>query len=571
MTENDTRWTRRNLIALWDGQPYSCTEERTVNMAECDRIMIAFYRFQTDGKVAYRRLLGMHGGGGGTSCDIFRKILSEKVDKDILSHSGYGGEYPDGGVWPLPVPNAAPSMKVDKNNPNRCFTYSFCWHAQPEFLLWHRPIMLEFERGLQDHDPKYGPDDEMRHNSPDAVAAPYWSWEGWGGLTLPQVLSNPIYVLKTDQWRHQGYPKGSIFPNPYHRWFAPVSLECQQKEYFPTTLSDSNTTTRAAAFADFGAEFGYVWEQVSLPHKPSMKDVVQVAIQNPSWLEFCTMKPMVGGAAWSIENAHNKFHNHVGGMTKGGIQGSGAQRLTKDLAKDPTYYTGTMAQNQSIFDPIFFLHHSNVERQLYSWQRRFANKGTQLKPESIPSEELMGRVLYPWTKPELLYQGKLSWNTPSSDETDGSFRDWWPHDTLPYKYDDYLDFPEVPFYGNIPYPPSKREDAIRMKIYIEKRCYLGGEYELYFIPKSTCKKELVGAISILSGVGGVCAQCSLGVEGCVAFEVSDTFKTISIAEKAFENGELNFTRNDLEIEMKRIELEPWCSHSPQRKPPRIEK
>ena len=212
--------------------------------------------------------------------------------------------------------------------------------------------MAEFERGLQDHDPKYGPHDhDKRHSGPDALAAPYWSWEGWDGLSLPQVVANSIYVLKTDTWKAQGYPKGSIFPNLFHRWFAPVSLEDQRKEVFPSTLADHNTTTSSSAFTDEGAEFEFPWEQISLPKKPSMKDVVQVAIQNSNWLEFCTVNSNVGSSTWSIENAHNKFHNHIGGLTKGGIQGSGNPMLINGDTQEQ--YTGTMTQNQSIFDPIF--------------------------------------------------------------------------------------------------------------------------------------------------------------------------------------------------------------------------
>ena len=103
--------------------------------------------------------------------------------------------------------------------------------------------MAEFERGLQDHDPKY--DGERRYIGPDAVAAPYWAWAwgGWDGTSLPHPVVNPIYVVKTDAWKNQGYSKGSIFPNPYHCWFAPVSLEGQTQEVFQSTLYDRNTTT----------------------------------------------------------------------------------------------------------------------------------------------------------------------------------------------------------------------------------------------------------------------------------------------------------------------------------------
>lgn len=103
--------------------------------------------------------------------------------------------------------------------------------------MWHRPLMSEFERGLQDYDPEYGDDvphnDARRHSGPHASGAPYWGWEGWDDLSLPQVVANPIYVIKTDEWKDEGYPEGSTFPNPFHRWFAPVSLENQREEIFP--------------------------------------------------------------------------------------------------------------------------------------------------------------------------------------------------------------------------------------------------------------------------------------------------------------------------------------------------
>jgi hypothetical protein len=567
----DNKWTRRNLVALWDGQPYQSAAERIQNMAECDRIMIALHRFQTDGKVSYRRLLGMHGGGGGTNDNDFRKLLTDKVNKDIESHSGYSEAYPENGYWPSPVPNTAPTVKISPEDPDRCFSYQFCWHAEPEFLLWHRPIMAEFERGLQEHDPIYdkpkqdgNPKDDKndRHKGPNALAAPYWAWEGWDGTSLPSIVANPIYVLKTDRWKEQGYPKGSIFANPYHRWFAPVSIADQKRQHFPTTLADDNTTTRASAFTDSGTAFSYPWEQVSIPNKPSMKDVVQFAIQNSNWLEFCTMKPHVGGSNWSIENAHNKFHNHVGGKTKGGIQGPGTPTIDtgeKDESgkSEPAEYTGTMSQNQSIFDPIFWLHHSNVERQLSTWQRRYITD-PKPEPESVPSDELMNRVLYPWTKPELLYQGKLSWNTKSSCENDGTFQDWWDFRNLPYKYDEYLCSPKIPYYGNIPFSPrSAFADAIRMTVYIEKRYYKGGEFQLFYTSKSDGKPSLVGSISVLSGQGTPCANCAKRKDGAIDFEVSNTFKTIVDAENAFKSRELSLTRNDKEIKIQRIEVEPW--------------
>ncbi|KAJ1405180.1 hypothetical protein B484DRAFT_302973, partial [Ochromonadaceae sp. CCMP2298] len=116
--------------------------------AELDRFMIALHRAQTKGRVAYRRLCGMHRGGGGTRSPDFMALLHKKMDLDVKAH--YGSQYPDNYYWPEPVPNAPFPTQHKSPSP---FTYTFCWHAEPQFIVWHRPLMLEFERMLQDHDP----------------------------------------------------------------------------------------------------------------------------------------------------------------------------------------------------------------------------------------------------------------------------------------------------------------------------------------------------------------------------------------------------------------------------------
>ena len=601
-TASEKKYTRRDIAALWDGQPYGIHDDgkqREENMAECDRIMIAFHRFQTEGRVAYRRLLGMHGGGGGTNSETFRRILTEKANLDIKTH--YGGDFPDNGFWPAPVPNCPPSERVifDTKDPKPtwCFAYTFCWHAEQEFLLWHRPIMSEFERGLQDYDVKYDKDlpelsdgnDEVidedspdRYNGSDRVAAPYWAWEKWDGLTLPQFLANETYVVKTDKWYKKGYPKGTVFPNPYHRWHAPVSIEDQLQNKFFSTLKDSNTTTRASAFTDPGAEFDNPWTTYSDNplQDPPMSEVVDYAMSNPDWVKFSTMNCKNGGGNFSIENAHNKLHNHVGGNTKGGIQGAEVQvwqeppektekkrlfnsklvsylckdekcQLPKDDNNKDLNYTGTMAQNQSIFDPMFWLHHSNVDRQLMSWQRTFATEN--VCDISKPSSDLMGRVLYPWTKPDKLYNGELSWNTEAGKENDATFADWWDHSSLPYQYDRYL----RPTYkcdaGIVPVMPSKNPTLKlrRLTVFFDVKFYLGGEYALYF------KKELVGTISVLSGQGGACGRCATRKKGAVSYEMSETFHEIQDAENAFKAGELCLTRNHRRIDIEDIECSDW--------------
>ncbi len=150
----------------------------------------------------------------------------------------------------------------------------------------------------------------------------------------------------------------------------------------------------------------------------------------------------------------------------------------------------------------------------------------------MPPNDVMDRILYPWTKPELLFKGSLSWNTASDEmwTTDASFRDWWNMKDLPYKYDVYLEPPGPA----IPHPWSRiTHKAFRKKVYIDKALYKGEEYYLFYTPTSTNVHQLVGAVIVLSGVGGVCAQSSNRIvpQAAIAYEVSETFQTISAAEK----------------------------------------
>ena len=86
------------------------------------------------------------------------------------------------------------------------------------------------------------------------------------------------------------------------------------------------------------------------------------------------------------------------------------------------------------FRVFFFVHHSHAERQLCTWQHlhpeswKFRNKYTpQLEsyPMTAPPQDVMKTVLYPWTKPELVYGGNYSWNTKMGIERDGKLSDWW--------------------------------------------------------------------------------------------------------------------------------------------------
>jgi hypothetical protein len=384
--ENPGLTCRKNILVLatthdWD-------------KGELDRYMIALYRYQTEGRVAYRRIMGMHGGGGGwKGGQVIDKNGATVMDGDkALTYEGLllakatadakQGHYDTSApfTWPELSPNnAVPENQDFLQSP---YTYTFCWHVQPQFLLWHRALMIEMELGLQDYDveqpPGFDPEDDNRFGiklkGSKALGAHYWAWETWDGMGLPLLFTSPTYVIRSNKYELKGYPSGRIIPNPLYRWYAPVSLADQKAEKFPGNLDDYNCTTRNPCFTDLSItpNNNNAWplhkgpigkidpktqkEQID----PPMIETVRIALNRKEFLLFATTKY---GAQYSIEESHNLLHNHVGGKTLGGTRGPGPQ-----LDKDKNPYMGTFATLQSIFDPLFFVHHSNVERQLCTWQ-----------------------------------------------------------------------------------------------------------------------------------------------------------------------------------------------------------
>lgn len=551
----DEKTQRHNIARMWEAATPTAQGQETEGMRQLDRMMVAFHRMTMgsgwpsfcfsvlphhhSGRVAYRRLIGMHGGGGGCADAAFGARLAEKARLDLQGH--YNDKFPDNYWWPEPVPNSAPPMQY--RNGESPFTYTFCWHAEPQFIVWHRPFVAELERLLQDHDPNRDPDGGPIHSGPDALGVPYWAWESWDGLTLPFFVTMPTYTLKTSAWESTaGFSAGDILPNPFLRWFAPVSVADQVTESFPAALNDRNCTTRAASFADPNIPHTLPWPITDQgAARPSMRTCVQSAMRERDYLKFATMKPHVGGGAFSIENAHNKLHNRIGGHTIGGVMGPGKQRVppnmggTLNIGDAPDdqhpfdFFTGTMAQNESVFDPIFWLHHSNVERQLCSWQNAWAPGGKAMNGTTPPPSDVMATKLFPWTKPDSLAQGKCGWETPSGPD-DASFQDWWEAE-LTYEYDEYL----------MPTPPPSKflTGAAPEFIYITAHVaskYRGGEFAVLLDAH-----EEVASLSVLSAFGSGCAKCQSKQQ--IEFQVHATAQVAKVLAALDFAQHLVLTRN----------------------------
>jgi len=231
--------------------------------------------------------------------------------------------FPGWGALPAPpqVPvTPLPSKKVSDQY------WDQCQHQSWYFLPWHRGYLLALEAHVRAEVVKLG--------GPATWALPYWDYFGpKTEFTIP-----PAFNV-----RH--LPDGS--PNPLHVT-ARYGPDSDGKVYVPTPTAIKKH-----------------------PHDPNFGDgpVTDVCLSNdvftgddsktkpPGFGGPKTAFSHQGGTSGNVEdNPHNHVHVYVGGTAPDG--------KTYGLMSDP----GTAA-----LDPIFYLHHANIDRMWAGWNATSTN------------------------------------------------------------------------------------------------------------------------------------------------------------------------------------------------------
>ncbi|KAK1999196.1 Di-copper centre-containing protein [Colletotrichum falcatum] len=234
----------------------------------------------------------------------------------------------------------------------------FCTHSSILFLTWHRPYLALFEAELYKHVNAVADEFEEGERKADYVKAardfrmPYWDWARPDlGVFPAQATSQARVLVKRP---HDGQRDSLLSPNPLASYrFGEVSkgdgsintfprvggtvrhpgrpdndeLTEQLTSFFVGTAPASrgkNLTERVLfilqSYRDFGAASH---NRFNPPREPGQPDFTE----------------------WgSLEDIHNAIHNYTGG---GGHM------------SDPAV---------AAFDPIFWLHHVNIDRLFAIWQ-----------------------------------------------------------------------------------------------------------------------------------------------------------------------------------------------------------
>jgi tyrosinase len=271
--------------------------------------------------------------------------LQADPESDVVSHYQMAGIHGlpyvewDGSGGPQPVPGSGWS--------------GYCTHGSVLFPTWHRPYVALYEQVLQAHAVqiagKYTTSDKAQYQAAAAnLRAPYWDWAA-NAVPPAEVISKTSLTVTGPN----GQPL-TVNPNPLYGYNFRGGAN-----NFPAPYSVWKKTLRHAT-NDTASAVNNVQELISTLQS-SQEDITtstyNMLTRVTTWPAFSNHTPGDGGSTSnSLEAIHDGIHVDVGG---------------DGFMSDPSV---------AGHDPIFFLHHCNVDRMLALWQA--INPGVNVTPGS---------------------------------------------------------------------------------------------------------------------------------------------------------------------------------------------
>ncbi|KZM23784.1 Tyrosinase [Ascochyta rabiei] len=225
----------------------------------------------------------------------------------------------------------------------------FCPHAQTLFGSWHRPYLALFEQAwyqnVQEVIKTFPAGQQSRWNQAAAtLRMPYWDWAqdpGAGGATVPTLIRDQTVTVTK--------PSGTVsIPNPLYSYSwgntLPTEMGGGPWNNFPSTLRRPVASPTRSNNNEMNARFNSM--RVSLRDRVFALFSSKQAWGAASTSQIGVRTDLSGSGVDSFESVHDAVHNTAGGETGGHM-----------------YYLDI-----SSFDPIFWLHHTNIDRLLAMYQ-----------------------------------------------------------------------------------------------------------------------------------------------------------------------------------------------------------
>ncbi|KAL8405674.1 hypothetical protein RB596_004511 [Gaeumannomyces avenae] len=211
----------------------------------------------------------------------------------------------------------------------------YCPHNDIQFPAWHRPYLALYEQTLSGHvsavASMYTGSNAAEYQAAAATwRAPYWDWAA--NPTLPQVASTPNITVNG--------PDGQVtVPNPL--WSYKWQQYPLNSNWFPTS-QDRN-----------------LWGWPETTRQPNSRGNSQINIVNSNLADVAkSLKDSVYNVLTRVTNYNT--------MATTASQGASFENPHNDVYT--TMYAVMAYLDYSAFDPIFMLHHCNVDRYIAMWQ-----------------------------------------------------------------------------------------------------------------------------------------------------------------------------------------------------------
>jgi len=234
----------------------------------------------------------------------------------------------------------------------------YCTHSSILFLTWHRPYLALYEQALyaviQQVATQFPPEVRDRYvAAAQTFRIPYWDWAAKGpGSAFPSSISSPqATIIDVDGATKQ-------IPNPLYSYQFPARASegdlDNRWSVFPVTLRYPDSSDASAQSQDDQVSQVISNENASLRNNVSLILLSYTqfdAFSNNEWLRNGR-----AGTYGSLEDIHNEIHDKTGG---------GGHMSALEVAA---------------FDPVFWLHHCNVDRLGAIWQVMNPNSYVTAKP-----------------------------------------------------------------------------------------------------------------------------------------------------------------------------------------------
>jgi len=280
----------------------------------------------------------------------------------------------------------------------------YCTHGSALFPTWHRPYVLLIEQLLQQlaiaAASQFTVDTQSWKDAAVQFRVPYWDWAK-NSVPPDAVINSPTLTITN-------FDGSSVqVDNPImHYRFKNTPLPFDPPfDQIPTTLRhpDSNGNENIPELQD----------ALSSIQTQTSDDTMALLNMVHDWPTFSNHRDSQGSQTNSLESIHDNIHVQVGGQ-------------------------GHMSSpNVAAFDPIFYLHHANVDRLLSLWSAL----NLDVVVNRSPNDQAGTFTLSPSTTLDVSTDLSPFWDSESTFWQSGKlFNDskhFYNTDTLGYTYPDF--------------------------------------------------------------------------------------------------------------------------------------